>query len=83
MKQYCRYCAHAYLQGDEMIWCQQKDEIRTGREITRLNKCPRFELNPIDVLNTGRVYQPRKQYRAADPEEDAVSENQLSLFEED
>ena len=36
MKQYCRYCAHAYLQGDEMIWCQQKDEIRTGREITRL-----------------------------------------------
>ena len=47
MKQYCRYCVNAYLQGDDMIWCKPKDEIRTDRQITRLNRCPHFEFCSI------------------------------------
>lgn len=40
MNQYCRYCNHAFLQGDDDIWCEEKDEIREGRQVTRMNHCP-------------------------------------------
>ena len=35
MKQYCRYCVNAYLQGDDMIWCKPNMDQTTmfdGRE---------------------------------------------------
>lgn len=65
MKQYCRYCVNAYLQGDDMIWCKPKDEIRTDRQITRLNRCPHFEFCSIDVLNPEREYRPVEKRMAA------------------
>lgn len=69
MKQYCRYCVNAYLQGDDMIWCEPKDEIRTDRQITRLNHCPHFEFCSIDVLNPEREYRPAEKRRSAQTKE--------------
>lgn len=69
MKQYCRYCARAFLQDDDMIWCEPKDEIRTDRQITRLNRCPHFEFCSIDVLNPEREYRPVEKRRAAQKKE--------------
>ena len=69
MKQYCRYCVNAYLQGDDMIWCEPKDEIRTDRQITRLNRCPHFEFCSIDVLNPEREYRPVEKRRAVQKKE--------------
>lgn len=71
MKQYCRYCVHAFAQDDDVIWCDEKEEIRTGRQITRLNRCPHFEFCPIDVLNPEREYRPaggRKSTQAKSPD---------------
>lgn len=82
MNQYCRYCSNAYLQDDDLIWCEPKDEIRSGREITRINKCPHFDFNPIDVLDQERVYRPREK-RKPIPTEDNLTENQISLFQEE
>ena len=82
MNQYCRYCSNAYLQGDDLIWCGPKDEIRAGREITRINKCPYFDFNPIDVLDQDRVYRPREK-RQPIPAEDSITDNQISLFQEE
>lgn len=78
MKQYCRYCVNAYLQGDGMIWCKPKDEIRTGRQITRLNRCPHFEFCSIDVLNPEREYKPVEKRRAAQKEEPDME--QMTMF---
>lgn len=69
MKQYCRYCAHAFAQDDDMIWCEVKDEIRTDRQITRMNRCPYFEFCSIDVLNPEREYRPSEKRRAAQKKE--------------
>lgn len=81
MKQYCRYCAYAYLQDENMIWCESKDEIRTDRQISRLNRCPNFKFNPIDVLNPDRVYEPAKNRKKFDGTEDHVSKAQIDLFD--
>ena len=81
MRQYCRYCANAYLQDDDMIWCGPKDEIRTGSQITRMNRCPHFELNPIDVLNPDREYKPVGERRKSAESSETEAE-QLRLFDE-
>lgn len=78
MKQYCRYCVNAYLQGDDMIWCEPKDEIRTDRQITRLNHCPHFEFCSIDVLNPEREYRPVEKRRAAQKKEPDME--QMTMF---
>ena len=59
MNQYCRYCANAYLQGDDMIWCKPKDEIRVDGQIKRLNRCKLFEFNEMDVLDIEHIYKPK------------------------
>lgn len=79
MKQYCRYCANAFAQGDDMIWCRAKDEIRTDRQITRLNRCPHFEFCSIDVLDPEREYKPAGTRR---PKQKAAPDmTQINLFD--
>lgn len=78
MKQYCRYCAHAFAQDDDMIWCEAKDEIRTDRQITRLNRCPHFEFCSIDVLNPEREYKPTANRRRV--QENGPNMEQMTMF---
>lgn len=78
MNQYCRYCNHAFLQGDDDIWCEEKDEIREGRQVTRMNHCPMFEFNEIDVLYPERVYKPRQNNRSQVKSETDME--QINLF---
>ena len=81
MKQYCRYCVNAYLQGDDMIWCKPKDEIRTDHQITRMNRCPHFEFCSIDVLNPEREYRPVEKRRAAQKKEPDME--QMTIWREE
>ena len=65
MRQYCRYCANAYIAGDYEAYCEQKKELRTERQCSRANKCKYFELNPEDVFDPERKYKPRNNRRIA------------------
>lgn len=64
MNQYCRYCANCFLQDDDIVYCEPKDEMRNKKECIRANKCTHFEFNPFDVFSGDengrfREYQPR------------------------
>ena len=59
MKQYCRYCANCYLQGDDIVWCEPKDQMRNKQQCSSVNNCKDFELNEIDVFDIDRTYKPR------------------------
>lgn len=78
MKQYCRYCARAFLQDDDMIWCETKNEIRVDRQITRLNHCPHFEFCSIDVLNPEREYKPAANRKRV--QENGLNMEQMTMF---
>ncbi len=78
MKQYCRYCANAFLQDDDMIWCKPKDEIRVDRQITQLSRCPHFEFCSIDVLNPEREYKPATNRRRV--QENGLNMEQTTMF---
>lgn len=60
MTQYCRYCSRAVLNDDDLIYCEAKDEMREGKQITNPNRCKYFEFNPVDVLNENKKYRPRE-----------------------
>lgn len=59
MAQYCRYCAHMVC-GD-FNFCREKHRSFSDSQICKTNTCKRFELNPIDALGTGCIYQPREE----------------------
>lgn len=68
MKQYCRYCAKAVLQGDDFIYCESKSEMRGKPECVRVNHCKQFALNPYDVFGQDengnfKEYHPRGPYK--------------------
>jgi hypothetical protein len=63
MKQYCRYCANAILQGDDVVYCEPKDEMRDKKNCITSNECKKFELNPLDVFDIDKEYKPRKAYK--------------------
>ena len=58
MKQYCRYCANL-VYGDS-CYCEVKRKCLKYDACKRVNKCKRFELNPIDALGENpNEYKPR------------------------
>ena len=68
VKQYCRYCANCFLQDDDIVYCQPKNEMREKRECVRANHCKHFELNPYDVFSMDadgnfKEYKPREPYK--------------------
>jgi len=77
MKQYCRYCANAFLQGDDFIYCEPKNEMRDKRNCITLNKCKHFELNEMDVFDMDRTYKPRKAYKRKSAQ--AIDAEQLTI----
>lgn len=82
MKQYCRYCCSAVGHDSDLIWCSAKKKFLKGTTITSPNNCPAFEFCPIDALNPDREYKPREE-KLAEETEDHITDNQITLFQED
>ena len=77
MKQYCRYCANCFLQDNDVVYCQPKNEMREKTECIRTNKCKHFEFNPYDVFSVDehgnfKEYQPREPYK---PRQEKIKES--------
>ena len=49
MKQYCKYCDHAYCVGEDVIWCEISKSTSTKKQACRVNKCKYFEFNPGEI----------------------------------
>ena len=50
MKQYCRYCCNAYIQGDDVFCCDKKNKLYSGSTGKTANNCKYFEFNPNDLF---------------------------------
>ena len=59
MKQYCKYCAHAYQIDIDLCWCEKRNTEMTDKQASRVNTCKNFELNPISVFDLEKTYKPR------------------------
>ena len=84
MNQYCRYCANCFLQDDDVVYCEPKDEMRNKKECVRANKCKHFELNTFDVFSQDasgnfKEYKPREPYKPRVVQ--AKEAGQLSLID--
>lgn len=83
MKQYCRYCSNCNwvdesADGKEQVcYCSISHNTFSGAKAKRLNKCKHFNLNPIDVFDLERTYQPRLPYSER---KEKPKFTQLSLF---
>ena len=60
MKQYCRYCGHACLQGDDVFYCSERKKLYSGATAKRLNTCRSFGYCGMDLFNPDREYSPNK-----------------------
>ena len=74
MKQCCLICTNAIDHGDDhplglLIYCTAKQRFRSGRNATHPNRCPHFDCDASAALEA-----------MADPEEDTITDNQISLF---
>ena len=58
MNKYCRYCA--YMCCGDANYCSKHNECYSDEKIKRVNRCKDFEFNPIDAINPGQKYTPRK-----------------------
>lgn len=68
MKQYCRYCAYANIVGDDLFYCQPKNEVYGIDKSKRINKCKAFDFNENDLWRQDEhgnfeTYKPRDSYR--------------------
>ena len=68
MKQYCRYCANANIVGDDIFYCQPKNEVYGIEKSKRINKCKLWEFNENDLWRMDeqgnfQTYKPRVSYR--------------------
>lgn len=68
VKQYCRYCNNANIVGDDLFYCQKKNEIYGIEKSKRINKCKMFDFNENDLWRVDehgnfQIYKPREQYR--------------------
>lgn len=74
MKQYCRYCSHAFDyngEGTDFL-CEANAEcgdngcghFYNASKAKRPNKCKHFELNEMDIFNLDRLYKPREPYKS-------------------
>lgn len=61
MKQYFRYCA--WLCYGDVPYCTAKKMVKTDASIRTANLCPEFALSDLGDVETGRMYQPRKERR--------------------
>ena len=63
MKQYCRYCSFCFASDDYRCSYHPKglEPHWTREQINRLNHCPNFDLSPLGDVDTGKMYQPRKE----------------------
>lgn len=60
MKQYCRYCEHAYCVEEDVMWCEITKSTSSKKQACRENKCKDFEFNPMDVFNLNKIYKPKE-----------------------
>lgn len=68
MKQYCRYCNNANLIGDDIFYCQPKNEVYDIEKSKRVNKCKLWEFNENDLWRCDEngnfeTYKPRDDCR--------------------
>ena len=66
MTQYCRYCNNANLIGDDIFYCQPKNEVYGIEKSKRVNKCKLFDFNENDLWRCDEngnfeTYKPRPQ----------------------
>lgn len=61
MKQYCKYCANAYLHGDCHCWCEEKQKLISEASASKVNKCKQFELHEMSVFDPNQIYSPHKE----------------------
>lgn len=61
MRQYCAYCAFCIPTDCDQYYCTDHEECLSSRGINRMNKCENFALSDLGHVDTGRIYQPRKQ----------------------
>lgn len=45
--QNCRYCCNAYIQGDDVFYCDKKNKLYSGSTGKTANNCKYFEFNPM------------------------------------
>lgn len=76
MKQYCRYCGHASLQGDELFYCDIKKALYYGNKARLQNKCKHFGFCEMDLFDPEKTYTPRDAYKHK-----TSSGQQLSIFD--
>ena len=65
MTQYCRYCNNANLIGDDIFYCQPKNEVYGIEKSKRVNKCKLFDFNENDLWRCDEngnfeTYKPRQ-----------------------
>lgn len=83
MNQYCRYCANANLVGDDIFYCQPRNEVYGIEKSKRINKCKLWEFNEYDLWSmdengNSRTYNQRGSYIERHKQEEAEN---YSLFE--
>lgn len=83
MTQYCRYCNNANLVGDDIFYCQPKNEVYGIEKSKRVNHCREFELNENDLWRCDEngnfeTYKPRGPYQRREPVPEI---DNMSLFE--
>lgn len=86
MNQYCRYCNNANLIGDDIFYCQPKDEVYGIEKSKRINKCKDFDFNENDLWRCDengnfQTYCPRR--REKKTEDVGTKFENLSLFTEE
>ena len=85
MNQYCRYCNNANLIGDDIFFCQPKNEVYDMAKSKRINKCKNFNYNENDLWRCDengnfQTYKPRRWGIISD-KSGTIMEN-MSLWEE-
>ena len=83
MTQYCRYCNNANLVGDDIFYCQPKNEVYGMEKSKRVNHCREFEFNENDLWRCDEngnfeTYKPRGPYKKREPVPEIET---MSLFE--
>lgn len=83
MTKYCRYCNNANLVGDDIFYCQPKNEVYGIEKSKRVNHCREFDFNENDLWRCDEngnfeTYKPRGPYQKREPVPEL---DNMSLFE--
>lgn len=62
----CNYCIHAILQGDDLIICEETENMISGKAITSGRSCKKFDFCSVSVLDINREYKPNRNKTISD-----------------